>query len=55
MEQPIEVTEAVLADALGHRYGVLPSVILEQDASLLAIFNTAAQMNNIEQSESTDG
>lgn len=55
MGEPIEVTEAVVADALAHRYGVLPSVILKQDSSLLALFNTAMEMGSILQDEASDG
>jgi hypothetical protein len=44
MGQPIEITMALTADALGQRYGVLPTVILEADAEVLKIANIAAEM-----------
>lgn len=47
MGEPIEVTKAVMADALAQRYGVLPDVILDSDVEVLRLFNTAAQMQAI--------
>jgi hypothetical protein len=39
--EPPEIVEAVTADALAQRYGVLPTVILNSDARNLQIANIA--------------
>lgn len=51
MSEPIEVTRAVVADAIAHRYGVLPNVVLDADAEVFRIYTLAARMQAIRSKE----
>lgn len=42
MGQPVEITRALIADALAHRYGCLPTDILAADAENWRIAEIAA-------------
>lgn len=50
VSKPFELTRAELIDSLCQRYGVLPSQLLEEDASIITIATYASM-----RSESSDG